>query len=154
MKSRSALYSILIGGAIMGLLGNLPVINLVNCVLCIWVWLGGAAAVVLFRRFEKTTTGPSTGRGAGLGALAGVVGAFIGALVYLPTAAISGPIMQSVMQSLNVQDVPVPQSGAGGLLGGMLIWLLIDIVLYPLFGALSGLVTASILNRNSAKPAG
>lgn len=153
MNSRSALYAILIGGAVMGLLGNLPVINLLNCLLCIWVWLGGAAAVVFYRRFEKTTVGPTIGRGAGLGALAGVAGTVIGALVYLPTAAISGPIMDSVFKGLNM-NVPVTQPGAGGLIGGLLIWFLIDIVLYPGFGALGGLVTTSILNRNkTASPA-
>ncbi len=153
MTSKSALYSILIGGAVMGVLGNLPVINLFNCILCIWVWAGGAAAVIFYRRFEKTTTGPSTGRGAALGALAGVAGTIIGALVYLPTAAISNPIMESVLQSLNVTDLPPTSQGPGGLFIGMLIWFVIDIVLYPAFGALAGLVTTSILNRKPAPPA-
>ncbi len=152
MNSKSALYSILIGGAVMGVLGNLPVLNLFNCILCIWVWAGGALAVILYRRYEKLTTGPSGGRGAGLGALAGVAGAVIGALVYLPTAAISGPIMDSVFKALNM-NVPMPQQGAGSLIGATLIWFLIDIVLYPGFGALSGLVTASLVNRNQTTPA-
>jgi hypothetical protein len=145
MNSRSALWAILIGGVVMGLLGNLPLINLVNCILCVWVWLGGATAVLLYRRFQRGQAGATTAQGAELGALSGVVGALIGAVVYYLTASLSAPIMSSLAQSLNVQgDLPFKTQDPGSALGGMLFFFVIDIVLYPLFGALGGLITASL----------
>jgi hypothetical protein len=151
MNTRSALWTVLIAGAAMGLLGNLPLINLVNCILCLWVWLGGALAVLLYRRFQPTGPSPSTGQGAALGALSGVVGAVIGAGVYYLTASLSTPIMNSLAQTLNIQgELPFGTQNPGSALGGMLVFLAFDIVLYPLFGALGGLITANLIKNRSA----
>ena len=145
MNTRSALWAILIGGLVMGLLGNLPLINLVNCILCVWVWLGGATTVLMYRRLQRGQAGPTVGQGAGLGALAGLVGAVIGAMVYYLTASLSAPILSSLAQTLNVQgDLPFKTQDPGSALGGTLFFLVIDIVLYPLFGALGGLIAANL----------
>jgi hypothetical protein len=82
MNTRSALWAVLIAGVVMALLGNLPLLNLVNCILCLWAWLGGALAVFVYRRFQRGQPGPTAGQGAGLGALSGLVGALTGAAVY------------------------------------------------------------------------
>ena len=154
MNTRSALWAILIGGAAMGLLGSLPLINLVNCILCAWVWLGGALAVLVYRRFQRGQPGPTTGQGAGLGALSGVVGALIGAAVYYLTASLSAPIMISLAQALKVEgDLPFGTQDPGSALGGMLFFLVLDIVLYPLFGALGGFITANLTKDRPASTA-
>lgn len=145
MNSRSAMWTVLIAGAAIGLLGNLPVLSLVNCILCVWVWLGGALAVYVYRRFQSGQPGPTPGQGAALGAVAGVVGALIGAVVYFLTASLSAPIMDSLVQALKVEgDLPFGAQNPGSALGGTLFFLAVDIVLYPLFGALGGLVMANI----------
>ena len=143
MDTRARWTSIGIAGVVMGLLGNLPVLNLVNCILCVWVWLGGGLAVVLYRRSHPGEPSVTGGPGAGLGALAGVVGALFGAIVYFLTASLSEPIMLAVMKALNV-NLPVGVQNPGSALGGTFFWLVVDLVLYPLFGALGGLVTASL----------
>jgi len=51
MNTRSFVLSVLIAGVVIGFLANLPILNLINCALCIWVWLGGILAVFLYRRF-------------------------------------------------------------------------------------------------------
>ena len=149
MNSRAALWPVLIAGAAMGLLGNLPLLNLVNCILCLWVWLGGGAAVLLYRRFQPGGPGPTPGQGAALGALSGVVGALIGAVVYYLTASLSRPIMNSLAQALSV-DVPFGTQESGSALGGMLVFLAFDIVLYPLFAALGGLITVNLTKPKAA----
>jgi hypothetical protein len=152
MNTRSFVFATLIAGAAMGLLGNLPVLNLVNCLLCLWVWLGGALAVILYRRFQGGAYIPTPGQGAGLGAVAGLIGAVIGFGVYLLTAAITTPIMESLIRVLDVEGGVVPQPlNSGGALGGALFFLLIDLGLYPLFGALSGLITANMLKSRETK---
>jgi hypothetical protein len=42
MKTSSIILTVLIAGVATGFLGNLPVLNLINRALCIWVWIGGA----------------------------------------------------------------------------------------------------------------
>ncbi len=151
MNSRSLWPSVLIAGAAMGLLGNLPLLNFVNCILCIWAWLGGALAVVLYRRYQKGQAAATTGQAAGLGAIAGVVGALIGFVVYFATASISAPLMDAVARALNVQsDLQLGTQNPGSALGGALFFMAVDLVLYPLFGALGGLVTATIINKPAA----
>jgi len=154
MNTRSFLFATLIAGAAMGLLGNLPVLNLVNCLLCIWVWLGGALAVILYRRFQGGSTIPTLGQGAGLGAVAGLIGAVVGFGVYLLTAAVTAPIMEGLIRALEVQGDVFPQPlNSGGTLGGALFFLLVDLGLYPLFGALGGLITASMAKNREMKAA-
>jgi hypothetical protein len=154
MNTRSFLFATLIAGAAMGLLGNLPVLNLVNCLLCIWVWLGGALAVILYRRFQGGAPIPTPGQGAGLGALAGLIGAVVGFGVYLLTAAVTAPIMEGLIRALQVQGDLFPQPiDSGGTLGGALFFLLVDLGLYPLFGALGGLITANMVKSREMRPA-
>jgi len=154
MNTRSFALAVLIGGAVMALLGNLPLVNLVNCVLCIWVWLGGAVAVMLYRRFTPGTPAVTGGQGAALGAVAGLVGAILGFGVLLLTSAVTTPVMESLARALDIQgEMPFAPSGPGGTVAGALFFLLIDLGLYPLFGALSGLITANSGKRNTPAPA-
>jgi hypothetical protein len=148
MNGRSLFLSALISGALLGLLGNLPVLNLVNCFLCVWVWLGGIFAVYLYNRYERSRTqtavaSATPGQGAGVGALAGVIGAFVGAVVYALTSFISMPMMQSLASAMNI-DLPAQGSGIVRALIGATIFFFIDIVLYPLFGAIGGLLGAGV----------
>jgi hypothetical protein len=153
MNTRSFGFAVLIAGAVMALLGNLPIVNLVNCLLCIWVWLGGGLAVLMYRRFQRGQPGPTGAQGAGLGAVSGLIGAVLGFGVFLLTAAISAPIMESLARSLQVEgDMPFGSASPGGSLGGALIFLIIDIVLYPLFGALGGLITANMAKSRENSP--
>jgi hypothetical protein len=154
MNKRSFLFATLIAGAAMGLLGNLPVLNLINCLLCIWVWLGGALAVILYRKFQAGASIPTPWQGAGLGAVAGLIGAVVGFGVYLLTAAITAPIMEGLIRALELQgDLPPQAIDSGGTLGGAIFFLLVDLVLYPLFGALGGLITANVAKSREQRSA-
>ena len=79
------------------------------------------------------------------------MGAIVGAITYFATASLSQPIMNAVAQALNV-NMPVGIQDPGSALGGMLGFLLLDLILYPGFGALGGLVTASILKPKPVDP--
>lgn len=147
MNTRSVLFSILIAGAVIGLLGNLPVLNLINCALCIWVWFGGGLAVILYRRFQSGQSSPTVLQGAGLGALSGLVGALIGAVVFLVTSPLSIPLFNRLALAFQIEgDLPFA-SNFWGYIGTAFIFLVIDAVLYPIFGALGGLITASLTKK-------
>jgi hypothetical protein len=148
VNTRSLVWSVLIAGLVIGLLGNLPVVNLVNCVLCLWVWLGGGLAVFLYRGFQHGGAAASPAQGAGLGALAGLVGAVIGAGVFILASPLTIPVMKEVARALNSEG-SLPFGGGPGTSAAAQasIFLVVDVVLYPLFGAISGLITASMVRK-------
>ncbi len=148
MNSRSFVSSAVIAGVVIGFLGNLPVCNLINCFLCIWVWVGGILAVYLYVRAEHGQVKLTAAQGAGLGALAGLIGAFVGVVVYLLTGFISIPLFASLERALNTQgQTPFQSGGIGSLLGSAFVFFVLDLVLYPLFGAISGVIGASVFGK-------
>jgi len=154
MNKRAFILSALIAGGVMGLLGNLPILNFVNCILCLWVWLGGFLAIYLYRRYQPGGPPLSLVQAAGLGATAGLVGAFVGAVIFLDTGAISQPMMNQLWQTLQIEgDNPFQDGGFAMIALQALIFLIINLVLYPLFGALSSMISANLLWRKPAAPA-
>ena len=150
MNTRSFVLSALIAGAAIGVLANLPVLNLVNCFLCLWVWIGGLLAVFLYRRFQHGESGLSGAQGAGLGAVSGLVGAFVGVVVYALTSFISMPLFASLARFLEVEgDLPFESGGAPFLIASTFFFFALNVVAYPLFGALSGLIAASLFGKQS-----
>ncbi len=144
MNIRSLILSALIAGVVLGTLGNLPVLNFVNCVLCLWVWLGGIFAVYLYNRYERKRTqldqaSATVWQGLGIGALAGVVGAFVGFFVYALTSSLSTPMLVSLAKTFNLQMF---NPGTG--IGRAVTFFFFNIVLYPLFGAMGGLLGAGV----------
>lgn len=151
MNMRSFALSALIAGVVIGFLGNLPLLNLINCALCIWVWFGGALAVFLYQRFEKGAVLMSAAQAAGLGAISGLIGDLVGAVVFAATSAISIPMFNSLARSLQWEgDLPFRTGDPGDIVGTAFVFLVIDAVLYPLFGALGAMIGASLLKKPSA----
>ncbi len=150
MNTRSFLLSSLIAGLVIGLLGNLPVLNLVNCLLCVWVWVGGLFAVRVYGRYERGQPDLTLAQGAGLGALSGLIGALFGTLVLLGTSSLTLPVMRALARALQIEgNLPFGTGGFAETLTSALIFLVVDIVLYPLFGAVGGVIGVSVLK---AKP--
>lgn len=150
MNTTSFIKSAFLAGLAIGLLGNLPVLNFVNCLLCLWVWVGGLLAVLLYRRSERAAPGLTPGQGAGLGALAGLFGTLVGVVVYAMFSFITMPMMDSLARFLEVEgDLPFQQGGLQGVGVTSLFFCMVNIVLYPLFGALSGLISASYFQRKT-----
>ncbi len=150
MNTRSLVLTVLIAGTVIGVLANLPILNLINCALCIWVWLGGSLAVFIYRRFQHGQPGLTASQGAGLGALAGLVGAFVGAVVFLVTSPLSIPVFNGLARSLQIEgDLPFRSNTIWDLVGTAFVFLVVDAVLYPLFGALSGMITANLTRAPS-----
>lgn len=151
MNTRAFLLSTLIAGALMGLLANLPVLNLINCCLCIWIWLGGALVVILYRQFHPEGVGATVGQGALLGIVAGLIAAVVGAVVFTVTAPISMPLFNNLARSLQIQgDLPFRSNNFGDILGASVIFFLMNVVLYPLFGALGAIIAASLMKKPAA----
>lgn len=139
LNNRSLLLSALVGALVMVVLSNVPLLNLINCVLCAGIWLGGMAAVWFYRR---QTAGPiTTGQGALIGVVAGVIGALLSSII---SSVFGADMMQSVMEADPSGQV---RGALGGFVGGtttFILSFLFNIILYPLFGAIGGAILAAL----------
>jgi hypothetical protein len=150
MNTRAFWLSTLIAGTAIAVFGNLPLLNIINCALCVWVWIGGALSVILYRRFQGGKPVISTGQGAGLGALSGLIGAVLGAGVFLLTSSISTPMFNALANMLQIEGI----SFENGLLGNAIstfVFLLIDAILYPIFGAFGAMIAAAFTKGSETK---
>jgi hypothetical protein len=139
MENRSLFLSGLVGALVMVVLSNVPFLNLINCLICAGLWLGGMAAVWFYRRQTgQTVTG---GQGALLGVVAGVIGAIISSII---SATLGGDALQAAIDADPSGQV---RSIVGGFVGSgasFLVSFLFNIILYPLFGAIGGAIFAML----------
>jgi hypothetical protein len=147
MNTRAFLLASLIAGVIMGLLGGLPIISFANCLLCIWVWGSAILAVYLYRRLEGSQPMVTLSQGALLGVVSGLIGALIVWLISLLTRGAAEQFIGQIAQQAGV-DVPAQFLGTGL----SLFSLLFDLVLYAIFGAVGGLIGASIFKPKTPAP--
>jgi len=130
----------LIGGVVIAVLSNVPYIRAANCLLCMWVWVGGIFAAWLYKRFQGSLT---PGQGAGVGALAGVIGGLVGLVIGLLGFAGAQEALDAASQYLgpeltggiDVSSLAGPVAFVDGI---------INLILFTIFGALSGLIGGSI----------
>jgi len=142
MNTRHLIISAAFAGVLSALLSSIPIISFVNCLLCGWLWLGGIFAVWLYRRNTGASL-VSLGQGAVIGLLAGLVAAVIVGLVNAFISAGGSPIPPETAALLEEQlgeaaeILANPQTMAT-------FGIIINLVLYPLFGALGGLIGAAL----------
>lgn len=74
MRSQSKLIPALIGGSVIAIGSSVPGLNLVNCLCCLWVLLGGASAVYFYQRELPKKQVVSVSEAFILGILAGLFG--------------------------------------------------------------------------------
>lgn len=145
----------LIGGIAAGVMTALP---FVNCFCCLWIIGGAVLAAYLYNRRSSVSLKP--GDGAVLGILTGIAAAVTDALVSLPFESLNQEFVQRFMNQFSqfVEEMPAgwerwleqragPMSPAWFLLG-----LLSSAVIYAAFGALGGLIGASIVDRKKGPP--
>lgn len=165
----------LYGGLVIATVSSVPGLNLINCLCCAGIMLGGLFAVFIYSRQLTSETPPLTaGDGVILGALAGVIAAFLSLLLHLVVYALFGNIAERIIYEivhsiLDATNVPAEVSQMfderfrealeRGLTPLFLFFSLIqDLVLYTLFGLLGGLIGYAIFKKGdqqiqSASPA-
>lgn len=158
---------ILAGGAFLGILSALPILNWANCLCCFWVIAGGALAVFLYtRNFPVNLPPPTYGDGALLGVLAGIVGAVIDTLVSIPVSMVTssfmgGPWQKQMEEALSDPEIPEEMREvlmslmAGGLgIGAIVLGLLFALVIFTIFGAIGGLIGIALFKPSGYPPSG
>lgn len=147
----------LLGGAFIGVMSALPIVNMGNCCCCLWVLAGGALAVYL--RKQNSVVPITAAEGALVGLLAGAFGGVIGTVLNIPIQMLMGPMQAEWMSriaSAGNEDVPpemremLDRMAAGGIMGAAGIFMsLINIIMSTIFGMLGGLLGVAIFNRNT-----
>lgn len=145
---------LLISGAIMGALAALlsvtPIASMVNCLACGWLWIAGAGAVWMYR---ANVDGPTGAReGIALGLVTGLFGAGFATLLSVLTgaSAISADQLAQFEQRFGEEygEMIRTFSSPGALLA---ISLLFNLVFYPFFGLVGGLIGLSIFKDKTPR---
>jgi hypothetical protein len=138
--NRALLISAGIAGVVIAVLSSVPVVNLVNCLLCAWVWAGGILAAYLYR--QNGGQNPLTNAdGAIVGAIAGVIGGLLSAIIGLAFSGGTAATMAQLEQQLGADAEAV--AGLATVLGGI-VSLIVTPIIFAAFGALGGLIGANI----------
>lgn len=153
--SAPKLQPALLGGAVLGVLSALPVVNLANCC-CIWIVTGGVLAAWLMQQRHPLPV--TAGDGAVVGLLAGLFGSLVWAILYVPIHAMTGSLQQRMVERAmeNAADLPPAvqqaleqaQAGGGGLLG-LVAGFAFMLVVSAIFSTLGGLVGAMLVAREA-----
>ena len=138
MNIKNLFISSLIGGIVIAALANIPVINLINCLLCMGYWVGAILAVWLYRRFEGTLT---LGQGVAVGALAGLWSGLINFILGLISAAGIATLITALNQILPPDTLDLQPDFAGGL---AILFNLVGVILNIVLGTLGGLIGGAI----------
>lgn len=147
MNTRSFLFSAGIAGAITGLLSGLPIVGLLNCLLCAWVWIGGALGVWLYKRRDGMPM--TVGQGAGMGLAVGLVAALIASILSLLFGAASMQAMGALPPEM-MGDLPADFDLMAVTQGLVVV---LYFILFPIFGLLGGLIGASIFKGPASSDA-
>lgn len=146
MNNRSMLIAALVGALVMMFLSNVPILSLINCLLCAGIWIGGMVAAWFYRR--QTGLSLTPGQAAAVGAVAGVIAALGSSII----ASVFGA--DAIQSAIEADPTGQVRGVFGSFVGGtasFLMSFIINIILYPLFGAIGGAIYAVLTNRSSTK---
>lgn len=151
MNNKSMLVAAGMGGLVMLFLTKVPLISCLNCLFCAGIWGGGILTVWFYRLSEKEQPGLTVGQGALLGILAGVVAAMLATVVgaiFSGAGALSSlellrniPGISNQISSASSDAFRQATAFSGGFFGGLIC----NFILYPLFGALGGVIGAGLI---------
>ena len=154
-KLQPALY----GGVFIGVLSALPIVNLGNCICCLWVVSGGALAVYLMQQNHPYALTAADGALAGL--MAGLIGGAIGVMLSIPIEMAMGPVQQRMLERLVLSNPDVPPEtkqmvenmASRGVTAAVIAFRLIaSVCIGAVFGMLGGLLGIALFKKKDLPP--
>jgi len=136
LNTTDALLSALIGGTIMAVLLNVPILNYINCLCCLGVLAGGFLGVL----FYKTRNPVDTKTGAMVGLFSGVVGGILSTIISILLYVIFN-------QAKTYQDIATQAKLTWGPVAVLAIGVIMIFVLCLIFGTLGGLIAGKIFGK-------
>jgi hypothetical protein len=146
---------VLIGGAVMGVLSALPLVNIGNLCCCLWVICGGAVAAYMLQQDQPTPITP--GDGAIVGLFAGIFGTLVTVILSIPFNLMMLPMQQQFLERMS-RDGQMPagfedfaSSFAFGVFGSILFGMVM-LAASVVFSTLGGLLGAAIFKKPLPPP--
>ena len=147
----------LIGGAVMGVLSAVPIVNLGNGCCCLWLICGGITAAYLLQQEQAEPIAP--GDGALVGLFAGLFGTLVYVVLSIPFNLLMAPLQRQLVERMS-QNGQLPQgfedyaaSAAVGVIGAI-VFAVILLVASVIFSTLGGLLGAAIFKKPPPPAAG
>jgi len=145
----SKLLPALYGGVIMAVISAVPFLNIVNCLCCAGVMLGGFMAVFFYKNDLKEGMPPlESADGLALGAMAGLFGAVIGTLLTAWIMAVVGNVAGEAIVNMveGMFGSQMPPEALEGMRKGLeekglsAMNFVFALIIDPLFGLIGGLI--------------
>jgi len=163
MENQRLINSAIVGGTVSALLFSIPFVNMINCFCCVGIMLGGAVALIYYdRSFEiREVLSPATALTVGL--VSGLAGAFISILVDWLIYSMFGNWELELITTLNesLGDIPEmaeamdeilfemeAEASKGFYFGRVLMGLVRNLILLPIFSVGGALIARIFLNKN------
>lgn len=156
LNNRAFLFSALIAGGLIGVFSGTPILSSVNALCFLWIWVGGALGVFLYRRMAGETPALTPLQGALIGLVSGLVGGLIGTglRVVFESAgyAIAMYIDKTLPEVAKLMRETLDRTLDSGWTqpNGVLIGLACTLGYFPLFGALGGWLTTTNIWKTSS----
>jgi len=157
-ESPSKLVPALIGGGVIALLSSIPIVNMGNCLCCMWVMLGGGVGAYSYWKKLSPEVEFSSGDGAILGLLSGLFGALFGAfLSYFFLVVVGFNMDQGIFKGIleNMDNMPpevddiISEWEDTNIMSPVIaiMGLFSSLITNSIFGTIGGIITASILRK-------
>lgn len=162
-----------LAGVAMGVVSSMPGLSLINCCCCAGIIGGGVLAMYLYKQeFREDMPPLETTDGLILGILAGLVGAFSATVINLMILLVFGSweaemmrgIMDKILDSIE-RSGSIPGSAADNMrtmlddamkqsmsVVGILSGLIMNLIIFPIFGMLGGLLGYSFFRPKPVPP--
>lgn len=133
MNTKNLLIASLIGAVVTTFFANVPIINFINCLVCLPFWGGPLLATWFYKRQTGTMT---LGQAVGIGVLTGVFAGLLGLIFSLVGMAGASGLVNQLEQYMPAESIP-PELVAGG---AAIAFTLIGVITNVIFGLIGGLL--------------
>lgn len=160
MDNQKILSAAVIGGMISAVLFTIPFLNIINCFCCIGIMLGGAAALFYYDRSFEVSEIISPATAITVGLASGIAGAFISLFIEMIIYSMFGDWEVEFLQQL-VDELPEmnemmeemlyeleQEANKGMHFGRILVELIRNLIIIPVFSMCGALITRIFLNKN------
>ena len=153
----------LAGGTALAALSSIPVVNVGNCLCCMWVLGGGGLAAYMLSQ-QQPGRRLTYGDGAFVGVLSGLFGAIVYTILSIPIKIITAPLLRSQQEQLEqmlrnmpeleewMRDLLMRTLSAEVSIATVLFTFISNLIMYALFAMIGGIVMVAILQKRGARP--
>jgi hypothetical protein len=146
------------GGLFIGVLSALPFVSVLNGCCCLWVIAGGVVTSYLLQ--ERSVHAVTAGEGAIGGLQAGAIGAVLATVLGARISLLQGGSGAEALDQIPRGDLPPQVVAVFEQLRDLppAFWylgpLFVSLIIFPIFGALGGLLGVAMFKRSAPPPAG